>query len=130
MVILPSKDVTEPIFIESVTGIEKNVSDPEYHGIESIWNHQNYWVNVQFEKKTINCRDIAFDLNDANAWEHLLIGEPFTTRVLPPETADAEPEEIEKEKILAEKHLDMPASWVNKLKLPHSGKYKMNGHPL
>ena len=55
VVILPSKDVTEPVFIESVTGVAKSLSDPEYHGIESMWNHQNYWVLVQFDKKTTTC---------------------------------------------------------------------------
>lgn len=39
-----SKDV---YFIEPSTGEWKDISDGNYIGIESIWNHTNYWVNLQ-----------------------------------------------------------------------------------
>lgn len=34
-------------FIEPSTGERKAVSDENYIGIEAIWNHKNYWVNLQ-----------------------------------------------------------------------------------
>ncbi|KAK6635811.1 hypothetical protein RUM44_001065 [Polyplax serrata] len=120
VVILPSKDVTEPIFIESTTGLAKSLDDPEYHGIESLWNHQNYWVCVQFDNKTENCKDISFNLNDIECWERLLIGEPFTFRKFGKEILEADAEEYKRACIQVEKHLDMPGSWVDILKLSHS----------
>ena len=37
----------EAFFIEPTTGYGKSTSDAEYLGIESVWNHQNLWVNMQ-----------------------------------------------------------------------------------
>lgn len=34
-------------FIEPSTGERKDISDDNYIGIEAIWNHKNYWVNLQ-----------------------------------------------------------------------------------
>lgn len=56
MVVLPSRDIEEPFFIEPSTGLRKELDDPEYRGIESIWNHQNYWVLIQFESKRESCK--------------------------------------------------------------------------
>lgn len=36
-----------PYFIEPSTGERKEISDENYIGIEAIWNHRNYWVNLQ-----------------------------------------------------------------------------------
>ena len=48
VLILPGKrEVPEAFFIEPTTGYAKATSDPEYLGIESVWNHQNLWVNMQ-----------------------------------------------------------------------------------
>lgn len=79
------------------------VTDADFHGLRS------------------SLQDLNFELNDTDCWEHLLVGEPFTNRVLPPEVADAEAEEVERSRIEAEKHLDMPASWVKILTLTHAG---------
>lgn len=37
----------ESFFIEPFTGIAHSLTTQNYLGIESIWNHQNYWVNMQ-----------------------------------------------------------------------------------
>ena len=36
-----------PYFIEPSTGERKEIVDENYIGIEVIWNHNNYWVNLQ-----------------------------------------------------------------------------------
>lgn len=36
-----------PYFVEPCTGERKEISDENYIGIEAIWNHTNYWVNLQ-----------------------------------------------------------------------------------
>jgi len=36
-----------PFFIEPSTGERKEISDENYIGIEAVWNHINYWVNLQ-----------------------------------------------------------------------------------
>jgi hypothetical protein len=48
VLILPGKrDVSEGFYIEPTTGYGKKVNDSEYLGIESVWNNDNLWVNMQ-----------------------------------------------------------------------------------
>jgi len=52
VIILPLKIEDEnineiPYFIEPSTGERKEIYDENYIGIEAIWNHRNYWVNLQ-----------------------------------------------------------------------------------
>lgn len=37
----------DPYFIEPSTGKKIDISNENYIGIEAIWNHKNYWVNLQ-----------------------------------------------------------------------------------
>jgi hypothetical protein len=48
VLILPGKrEVPEGFYIEPFTGIAHPLDSSNYLGIESVWNHQNYWVNMQ-----------------------------------------------------------------------------------
>lgn len=107
-------DVVEPkaFFIEPSTGFQHELTDPNYLGIESIWNHQNYYVNLQYPNTAI--RDMKWDLSDTTKWEHFLPGEPYELRK--EKKPDDDEEAPNENQILAiEKHLDMPFSWVNML---------------
>jgi hypothetical protein len=81
-------------------------------GIESIWNHQNYYINRQYPSTPI--AEMKWDLSDNEKWEHFLPGEPFELRTeRKPDEDDDVPAE---DQVLAiEKHLDMPFSWVDML---------------
>lgn len=103
---------SEPMafFIEPSTGFRHEVFDPCYQGIESIWNHQNYYVNRQYPEIPIS--EMTWDLSDTEKWERFLPGEPFELRKeRKPE--DEEDVPAEDEVLAIEKHLDMPASWVD-----------------
>ncbi len=47
LVLSGKREVPETFFIESLSGIAKSTKDDGYLGIESVWNHTNYWVNMQ-----------------------------------------------------------------------------------
>lgn len=48
VLLLPKKrGVTDPIFIEPTTGECFSPEDCPYEGVESVWNHQNFWVCMQ-----------------------------------------------------------------------------------
>lgn len=47
LVLEGKREIAEPFFIEPFTGLSHSVHSDKYLGIESIWNHQNYWVNMQ-----------------------------------------------------------------------------------
>lgn len=37
----------ESFFIDSLTARSYSTQDDHFLGIESLWNHKNYWVNMQ-----------------------------------------------------------------------------------
>ncbi len=39
--------MAESFFIEPLTGNAHPITSDNFLGIESLWNHQNYWVNMQ-----------------------------------------------------------------------------------
>jgi len=41
------REVAQSFFIEPTTGEAHPLDWEEYLGIESLWNHRNYWVNMQ-----------------------------------------------------------------------------------
>ena len=47
LVLEGKREVPESFFIEPFTGIAHPITSPSYLGIETVWNHQNLWVNMQ-----------------------------------------------------------------------------------
>ena len=71
ILILPgSRDVQEAFFIEPFTGERIPLGTTMYLGIESVWNHANYWVNMQ--DCTNGIGEMRYDLDDLDDWEFML----------------------------------------------------------
>ena len=47
LVLSGKREVPESFFIETLTGVCHPLTHNVYLGIESVWNHKNYWVNMQ-----------------------------------------------------------------------------------
>lgn len=47
LVLSGKRKVPETFFINPFTGNHHSTTDECFLGIESIWNHRNYWVNMQ-----------------------------------------------------------------------------------
>lgn len=47
LVLSGKREVPESFFIETLTGNCDPLTHSAYLGIESVWNHKNYWVNMQ-----------------------------------------------------------------------------------
>ena len=45
MIRTEGRAIDEVTFVEPSTGMPHPVSSPMYSGIESVWNHLNYWVS-------------------------------------------------------------------------------------
>ncbi|KAJ8674312.1 hypothetical protein QAD02_005574 [Eretmocerus hayati] len=120
--------VTEPLFVEATTGNSlsprDSVSEKLYLGIESIWNHENYWVNMQDCGNA--CMELEWNLSDVKAWEHLLPGEPERLRL----NQEDEDDEDEETKTRRNFHMVVPASYVDKLEVPFQNYERRypNGH--
>jgi hypothetical protein len=120
LVMAGRRGVEENLFVEPTTGTIFKQSDSPYLGIESIWNEQNYWANVQDVKP----QEMSFNLKNSDCWEYVLIEEqklndtgaeglPFGESA-PPEK---KPEEIPPEEAFDDDRdiLDCPMSWGQKI---------------
>ncbi|KAG5891498.1 hypothetical protein JTB14_009832 [Gonioctena quinquepunctata] len=114
VLLLPGeRNVTEAVFIDPSTGFSHPLNSHLYLGIESIWNHTNYWVNMQ--DCTGGLSSIEYDFTNVEKWEHFLAGEPLKSRKQKPKDL----EEEDTREMFDEKHLDMPISWGMKIHIPH-----------
>jgi hypothetical protein len=142
------RGIKETLFVEPSTGRFYRVQNSPYVGVESVWNHRNYWVNVQDETTSVN--EQGFDLSDSDNWEYVFIdnlgkgntknsddpegteegtGDPFADDAQKGSPrSDASPKgsprsmaegKIEDDDVEErEQILDMPPSWVGKLSIP------------
>ncbi|EGD78866.1 hypothetical protein PTSG_11788 [Salpingoeca rosetta] len=96
VLVLPGqRGVHEAFFIEPTTGVALFTDDPNYLGIEYIWNSSNLWVNMQ---KCVNgLDDMEYDLKDTTCWEYMF-----------PLDEDHAEEGLK---------VDLPTSWVARLSL-------------
>ena len=47
LVLSGKREVPESFFIDPFTAHSYSTQDDHFLGIESLWNHKNYWVNMQ-----------------------------------------------------------------------------------
>lgn len=47
LVLSGKREVAQSFFLEPTTGEAHPLNWDEYLGIESVWNHKNYWINMQ-----------------------------------------------------------------------------------
>ncbi|XP_066493846.1 dynein regulatory complex subunit 7 [Tiliqua scincoides] len=118
LVLSGKREVPESFFINPFTAQSYSTTDDHFLGIESVWNHRNYWVNMQDCWNA--CRDLLFDLGDPLRWEFLLLGTDKPLLALPEmeeeeELVDDEVEDLMKEE--EPKGFDMPASWVKQIQI-------------
>ncbi|NXC25661.1 DRC7 protein, partial [Campylorhamphus procurvoides] len=112
LVLSGKRKVPETFFINPFTGNSHDTTDECFLGIESIWNHRNYWVNIQDCRK--GCKDLSFDLSDAVSWEIML-----------PESNEPVTESSEKDmnylQEIEEKDMsfEMPLTWVARIEVSH-----------
>ncbi|XP_075366367.1 dynein regulatory complex subunit 7 isoform X3 [Mycteria americana] len=115
VLVLPGKrEVPETFFINPFTGNSHSTMDEHFLGIESVWNHRNYWVNMQ--DCWNGCKDLIFDLGDTIRWEIMLSRSNKPLQLLP--GAEEEKElshrdmDDKQEKEEEDMSFDMPPSWV------------------
>ena len=72
----------DSIFIEPTTGRVYPIGLSPYYGIEAVWNHRNFWVNMSSKTPLA---DLSFDLTSTENWEYVFI-DPFNQ---PPKTESA-----------------------------------------
>ncbi|GFR33019.1 dynein regulatory complex subunit 7 [Trichonephila clavata] len=72
--------VLNSTFVEASTGETISLDNPEYLGIEFLWNDKNFWSNNQ--QVGIGCKNLEFEFDDYNKWEAFLPEHNIKGRIL------------------------------------------------
>ncbi|NXU12354.1 DRC7 protein, partial [Pardalotus punctatus] len=126
LVLSGKRKVPETFFINPFTGNHHSTTDECFLGIESIWNHKNYWVNMQDCRK--GCKDLSFDLSDCICWEIMFSESNNPSELLtesPPQDTDflrsCQNHKslllFQQEKGETDMTFEMPLSWVAQIKV-------------
>src|SRR5690606_3196444 len=92
-----------------------SIKDPSYISIESMWNHENYWCNMQTTKKI---SEMSFNLYDLQHWEYIFIEEKTDdeeTNKGKDDLDDESPEPAIESGEIDDQILNLPTTWVDKL---------------
>lgn len=122
------RDVAETFYLEPSTGQRYALSDSPYLLIESVWNHENYWVNMQQPP----VHQTRFDLFNSTEWEYIFLslaerkvttesdqeakGEGTRSQELDILSTNSE-DELGMKPVDDELILDIPPSWVTQLQI-------------
>ncbi|DBA04465.1 TPA: hypothetical protein N0F65_010061 [Lagenidium giganteum] len=121
------REVADHFFIEPTTGRTYSLKDSPYQVVEAVWNHENYWVNMQ----TQTLQTTLFDLTNSTDWEYVFLSNATERRSAREGAEDSkggmdlsddlkslsisdgsnQHEDDEEEELI----LDIPPSWVTKL---------------
>jgi hypothetical protein len=64
--------LSETFFIEPTTGRKYTVKDAPYHSIEAIFNHKNFWINLD-PSRTIDEINLDFMDDATGEWEYAMV---------------------------------------------------------
>ncbi|XP_078089368.1 dynein regulatory complex subunit 7 [Mustelus asterias] len=116
LVLAGKREVPENFFIDPFTGNSYKTTNEKFLGIESIWNHRNYWVNMQECK--FGCKDMVFDLGDPVRWEYMLPDTENSQLAIPESYDYLTDEGFDDDEKEMEKIFDMPPSWIQAINIP------------
>ena len=109
------RQIEESFFIEPSTGRRYNISDSPYYTVEAIFNHKNYWINMDCTRPIA---EVSFDFENDNTgeWEFVMINNDDKRGEDDEEGADEDEDEDDGEGgANDEEVLDMPPPWSPKL---------------
>jgi len=109
-----TRDVVEPIFIEPTTGRKYSIDNAPYHSIECIFNHQNFWVNLD-PSREIDDVNLDFQEDVTGEWEYVMIQKGKAKDGDDENEDEEEMDDDEDEEEMEEEVLDMPPPWSPKL---------------
>jgi hypothetical protein len=113
LVLAGKREVPLNFFIEATSGRSRAVDDEDYLGIESLWNHKNYWVNMQDCASGV--KNLVYDLGDSLKWEYFFPNVDKPMLMLPPgvDEKDMDMHQEAEDETLPKDDIDPPPSWVS-----------------
>ena len=111
LILAGERDVKESFFIEPTTSRRYALDNSPYHTCEAIFNHQNFWVNLD-PTRPIESIDIEnFNEDVSGMWEYVMIKKKEKKDNEDEEGGEASEDDFGDE----EDVLDMPPPWSPKL---------------
>ncbi|KAF5904048.1 dynein regulatory complex subunit 7, partial [Clarias magur] len=109
LVLAGKRDILDNFFIDPLSGQSYPTSSPCFLGIESLWNRENYWINMQDCR--FGCAEMMYELDDVLKWEFMLSS--------PGAAATGEnKDDLIDETTDEPKLFEMPPSWVAQIHIP------------
>jgi hypothetical protein len=106
-----ARDMMQSIFIEPTTGRKYSLENSPYHSIEAIFNHQNFWVNLDPSREIAEL-NMDFQKDVTGAWEYVMV---TMKKGEDDEEDEEEGGDVGGEELEDEENLDMPPPWSPKL---------------
>jgi len=126
------RQVSHPMFIEPVSGRVYPVAESPFLGVESVWNHNNYFVNMQEDNLALDAK-FSWKLQNPALWEFVFYESPSGGFDMGLDMADSDllgmeadaPESVGDEGAEAgegaaepaKDHLEVPPSWCRKVEI-------------
>ena len=115
LIMRPERVVNENVFIEPTTGREYPLDQSPYHSIEAIFDHQNFYINLDPTLDVTDLLPLDFKDDNTGLWEYVMLQQGQKKDGDEDEGDDLEEEDEDEEGELEEEPLDMPPPWSPKL---------------
>jgi len=115
LILRPDREMNENIFIEPTTGRVYALDNSPYHTIEAIFNHKNFWINLDPTLDLSELLPLDFKDDTTGLWEYVMLEPGNKKDGDDDENEDDVDDDEEEDGDLDEEPLDMPPPWSPKL---------------
>ena len=114
LILRPDREMNEDIYIEPTTGRTYALDAAPYHSIEGIFNHKNFYINLDPLLDPAELLPLDFKNDSSGLWEYVML-EPGNKKDGDEDQEENDEDEEEEDGELEEEPLDMPPPWSPKL---------------
>lgn len=111
----PDREMNENIFIEPTTGRTYSLDNSPYHSIEAIFNHKNFYINLDPNLDISELLPLDFKDDSTGLWEYVMLEPGNKKDGDDDDNDDIDDDGDEEDGELDEEPLDMPPPWSPKL---------------
>lgn len=115
LILRPDREMNENVFIEPTTGRVYALDNAPYYSIEAIFNHKNFWINLDPTLDFSELLPLDFKDDTSGLWEYVMLEPGNKKDGDDDEQEDDVDDDEEDDGELEEEPLDMPPPWSPKL---------------
>ncbi len=115
LIMRPEREVGENLFIEPTTGRTYALDNSPYHSIEAIFNHKNFYINLDPTLDLAELLPLDFKDDTSGLWEYVMLEPGNKKDGDDDENEDLDDDDGEDDGELEEEPLDMPPPWSPQL---------------